>query len=267
MSIFMIFRVALKALNRNKMRTALTMLGMIIGVAAVITMVALGTGAQSALEAQIATAGTNMIQVQSGNYGNSGDRGIASLEFLGKLYIQGGHRIEFGYTYMRLDTSDKGEAMAAVEIARQEALRIEKKFSRYRDDNLVYRINHSQGEPVPVDEETARLIDYAVTCHALSDGLFDITSGVLPSPGLSAPAPAQQAVKMLDRQGELIAIGEPGSSVRLPPLTAKALTSTSGCPARPPRSSAVKVPTPVRAPISEVESTATRKGSGLSRGR
>ena len=44
MSVFMIFRVALKALNRNKMRTALTMLGMIIGVAAVITMVALGTG-------------------------------------------------------------------------------------------------------------------------------------------------------------------------------------------------------------------------------
>ena len=78
-----------------------------------------------------------------------------------------------------LDTSDKGEAMAAVQIARQEALRIEKKFSRYRDDNLVYRINHTQGQPVPVDEETARLIDYAATCHALSDGLFDITSGVL----------------------------------------------------------------------------------------
>ena len=63
MSVFMIFRVALKALNRNKMRTALTMLGMIIGVAAVITMVALGTGAQSSIEAQIQTAGTNMIIV------------------------------------------------------------------------------------------------------------------------------------------------------------------------------------------------------------
>ena len=44
MRLFMIFRVALKALNRNKMRTALTMLGMIIGVAAVIAMVALGQG-------------------------------------------------------------------------------------------------------------------------------------------------------------------------------------------------------------------------------
>jgi len=74
MSIFMIFRIALKALNRNKMRTALTMLGMIIGVAAVITMVALGTGAQSSIEAQIATAGTNMIIVQAGNFTQGGVR-------------------------------------------------------------------------------------------------------------------------------------------------------------------------------------------------
>src|SRR5436189_6358234 len=74
MSIMMILRVALKALNRNKMRTALTMLGMIIGVAAVITMVALGTGAQSSIEAQIQTAGTNMIIVISGNFTQGGVR-------------------------------------------------------------------------------------------------------------------------------------------------------------------------------------------------
>ena len=45
MSLFTILRVALKALTRNKMRTGLTMLGMIIGVAAVITLIALGNGA------------------------------------------------------------------------------------------------------------------------------------------------------------------------------------------------------------------------------
>lgn len=50
----------------------------------------------------------NLIQVSSGNYSNSGDRGMASLEFLGKLYLQGGHRLELGYTYLRGDTSDKG---------------------------------------------------------------------------------------------------------------------------------------------------------------
>jgi len=74
MSIFMIFRIALKALNRNKMRTALTMLGMIIGVAAVITMVALGTGAQTSIESQIQSAGTNMIIVAAGNFTQGGVR-------------------------------------------------------------------------------------------------------------------------------------------------------------------------------------------------
>src|SRR6185503_10703762 len=70
----MILRIALKALNRNKMRTALTMLGMIIGVAAVITMVALGTGAQSSIEAQIQSAGTNMVMVSAGNFMAGGVR-------------------------------------------------------------------------------------------------------------------------------------------------------------------------------------------------
>ncbi len=68
MGFLMVLRVAFKALLRNKMRTALTMLGMIIGVAAVITMVALGTGAQSSIETQIQSAGTNMIMVSAGNF-------------------------------------------------------------------------------------------------------------------------------------------------------------------------------------------------------
>ncbi len=72
MSLFMIFRVALKALGRNKMRTALTMLGMIIGVAAVITMVALGTGAQQQIEDQVQAGGTNLIMVRAGNYSRGG---------------------------------------------------------------------------------------------------------------------------------------------------------------------------------------------------
>ena len=72
MSIFMIFRIALRALGRNKLRTTLTMLGMIIGVAAVITMVALGTGAQAAIEDQIRGAGTNMITVFPGSVNTGG---------------------------------------------------------------------------------------------------------------------------------------------------------------------------------------------------
>jgi len=74
MSIFMTLRIALKALNRNKMRTILTMLGMIIGVGAVITMVALGRGAQSTIEEQVKSAGTNLINVNAGNFQSGGVR-------------------------------------------------------------------------------------------------------------------------------------------------------------------------------------------------
>ena len=50
----------------------------------------------------------NFIQINSGRYNGSGERALASVEFLGKLYVQGGHRIELGYTYLRGDTSDRG---------------------------------------------------------------------------------------------------------------------------------------------------------------
>jgi thiamine biosynthesis lipoprotein len=78
-----------------------------------------------------------------------------------------------------IDTDDRAAARELVAVAEREALRVEAKFSRYRADNIVHRINHSDGRPVELDEETALLIDYAATCHAASDGRFDITSGVL----------------------------------------------------------------------------------------
>jgi putative ABC transport system permease protein len=75
MSPVMTFRIAFKALGRNKMRTGLTMLGMIIGVSAVITLVAMGNGATSVIEEQIKGAGTNMITVNAGNFSSGGVRG------------------------------------------------------------------------------------------------------------------------------------------------------------------------------------------------
>lgn len=61
-----------------------------------------------------------------------------------------------------------------------EARRIEKKFSRYDRDSIVSRINEcAGGETLQVDAETASLLDYAKVCYEQSEGLFDITSGVL----------------------------------------------------------------------------------------
>ncbi|MEO8550534.1 MAG: TonB-dependent receptor, partial [Kofleriaceae bacterium] len=58
---------------------------------------------------------SNLIQVQSGNYLNAGDRALRSGEFLAKLYLQGGHRIELGYTYLAVETTDKGRIRALPE--------------------------------------------------------------------------------------------------------------------------------------------------------
>lgn len=71
------------------------------------------------------------------------------------------------------------EARRLLAIARAEALRIEAKFSRYRTDNILHRIHTSAGQPLEVDDETAQLLDYAAHCHTLSEGRFDVTSGVL----------------------------------------------------------------------------------------
>jgi FAD:protein FMN transferase len=71
------------------------------------------------------------------------------------------------------------EAARISKLAEAEAHRIEAKYSRYRDDSVLSKINRSNGRPVAIDAETSALLDYAAQCHGLSGGLFDITSGVL----------------------------------------------------------------------------------------
>ena len=71
--LFVSAQIAVRALNRNRLRTGLTMLGVIIGVAAVIAMVALGTGARGSVETSLKSAGTNIIQVSAGNYTRNGE--------------------------------------------------------------------------------------------------------------------------------------------------------------------------------------------------
>lgn len=81
---------------------------------------------------------------------------------------------------LHLYAASQALAEGAAEAAIAEVRRIETVYSRYRDDSIVTRINNAAGgEPVVVDAETAALLDYAATAFAQSEGLFDITSGVL----------------------------------------------------------------------------------------
>ncbi|MFZ9149797.1 MAG: ABC transporter permease [Burkholderiales bacterium] len=74
MNVLASMRIALRALRINKLRSALTMLGIIIGVAAVITMIAVGSGAQSQIESQIKGLGTNLIILMPGSSTSGGVR-------------------------------------------------------------------------------------------------------------------------------------------------------------------------------------------------
>jgi putative ABC transport system permease protein len=75
MNLLVTFRVAIRALGRNKMRSVLTMLGIIIGVGAVIAMVGIGQGASASIQSQIAQLGNNMLFVWSGSMNQGGMRG------------------------------------------------------------------------------------------------------------------------------------------------------------------------------------------------
>ena len=80
MNALSILRIAFRALVRNKMRAALTMLGIIIGVSAVIAMVSIGQGAQASVQAQIEGMGTNLLFVSAGAQNTGGVRGGAGAD-------------------------------------------------------------------------------------------------------------------------------------------------------------------------------------------
>lgn len=99
-----------------------------------------------------------------------------------------------------INSEDKLLAHQLVSLAKKETQRIESKFSRYRTDNIIYKINNANAEPVEVDSETADLLNLSSTCHVISNGRFDITSGVLRKAwkfDCSENVPSRKQVKLL----------------------------------------------------------------------
>lgn len=78
-----------------------------------------------------------------------------------------------------IDSENEAQVRRLGQLACAEVGRIEQKYSRYRADSALSLINDSAGRTVHVDDETAQLLDYAEQCWRLSQGRFDITSGLL----------------------------------------------------------------------------------------
>lgn len=78
-----------------------------------------------------------------------------------------------------MQVEERAVAAGLLTLAVSEVRRIEAKFSRYRSDSVIAEINRANGEMCSLDAESARLLDFADQFYHLSDGLFDITAGVL----------------------------------------------------------------------------------------
>jgi len=78
-----------------------------------------------------------------------------------------------------IDSDDPLLASEVAQAVTQEVWRIEDKFSRYDPNSLCSQINHGDGQAISIDNETYLLLNFAQQCYELSDGLFDISSGVL----------------------------------------------------------------------------------------
>ena len=87
MNITNLFKIALRALANNKMRAFLTMVGIIIGVASVIAMLAIGQGSKASIQSQISSMGSNMIMIQDVIYIQDGI--IVAMRFALMVYLKG----------------------------------------------------------------------------------------------------------------------------------------------------------------------------------
>jgi len=92
MLLYEVFAVALQALRANKLRSVLTMLGIVIGVAAVIAMIALGTGAQTAVNERIQSLGTTLLTVMPGQQRGIG--GFTSFDDRARLTMKDANALE-----------------------------------------------------------------------------------------------------------------------------------------------------------------------------
>jgi len=102
----------------------------------------------------------NLIQISGGRYNNSADRGIHSAELLAKIYFQGGHRVELGYTWLRIAQSDKGMFRAMPENwfniggvfnlidARLQATSMLKVIGAFEDPNRMVEFRGYTEDPV-----------------------------------------------------------------------------------------------------------------------
>ncbi len=120
-----------------------------------------------------------------------------------------------------IDSHDKTLAEAMIKLAIDEAKRIEQKYSRFIENNYLWKLNHSDGQAIAIDAETHRLLSFASQCYQLSEGQFDITAGSLMQlwrfeQGSKTPLPSDQAIQAAKAFIDFSALKFDTSSLTIP---------------------------------------------------
>ena len=92
---------------------------------------------------------------------------------------RGSFRAMGGPCEILVATDERARAERACLAGAAEAWRVDTEYSRFRDDSLVGRVNHADGQTLRLNPEFCQLIDFADRCHRMSGGLFDISCGQL----------------------------------------------------------------------------------------
>ena len=162
--------IALRALRRNRLQTSLTIVGMTIGVAAVLAMIAIGTGAEAAIEDQIRAAGMNLIVVTAGNYkvkatDDFGGGAVEPSAALRSSAPEARYAVYVAQPFRAARPADSRPdrrrafgAMASLAVARVQSVRAEAEGLRYERPAVVSHIAfHPEDDPMEKhDHPTAR---------------------------------------------------------------------------------------------------------------
>ncbi len=166
MNISNLLKIALKAMNNNKMRCFLTMLGVIIGVGAVIAMLAIGQGSKNSIKAQISEMGSNMIMIMPGAENRGGVRQSASdMQTLKPADFEALRNEATGVMYITPTVNSSGQWINGNNNYPSQVQGVNEEFLGIRQRNV------SNGEMF-TEEDVRNAAKVCVLGHTLVDNLF-----------------------------------------------------------------------------------------------
>ena len=209
-----IMRVAIDALRVNKMRSFLTMLGIVIGVAAVIAMVALGKGAEKAVRERISSLGTTLLTI---NPGQQFGRGVASTEERARLTMEDADALRDRGTTLLAVQPEMNRQLQVQYLNRNSATRVVGTTSNYLD---VRKYELQAGRMFSNGDDLSRRRVAVVGPTVMTNLGIDNTAGIL-GESIRIRGIQFEVVGVLASKGQTGGFQDPDDQILIPITTAR----------------------------------------------